>query len=91
MKIHEIKYLLGCKGIRFSDIDKQFSLRVGTTRLAISKPHKTGEEALAKILGISLKELFPTRYDKEGNRYNPQPAKNYIYKTMQEMFMEQDA
>ncbi|UQY80108.1 transcriptional regulator [Candidatus Hepatincola sp. Av] len=88
MKIHEIKYFLGCKGIRFSDIDKQFALRVGTARLAVSKPHKAGEEALAKILGISVKELFPARYDELGNRYNPQPAENYIYKTMQ---IEQDA
>ena len=85
MQINEIKYLLGAKGIRFSDIDKQFSLRVGTARLAVSKPHKAGEEALASILHITLKELFPTRYDESGNRYNPQPAKNYVYKTMQEL------
>ncbi len=91
MKIHEIKYLLGCKGIRFSDIDKQFSLRVGTARLAVSKPHKAGEEALSIILGVTLKELFPNRYDEIGNRYNPQPSENYRYKTMQEIAVEQNA
>ena len=85
MQINEIKYLLGAKGIRFSDIDKQCSLRVGTARLAVSKPHKAGEEALSKIMGITLKDLFPSRYDDQGNRYNPQPAKNYVYKTMQEL------
>ncbi len=91
MKIHEIKYLLGQRGIKFVDIDKQFSLRARTARQAVSKPHRAGEEALSSVLKITLKELFPNRYDNEGNRYNPQPAENYRYKTMQELLVEQDA
>jgi len=91
MQIHEIKYLLGQKGIRFIDIDSQFSLRAGTARQAVSKPHIAGEKALSIILNIPLKDLFPSRYDADGNRLTPQPAENYRYKTMQELLVESNA
>ncbi len=84
MKIHEIKYLLGKKGLKFVEVDKQFGLREGVTRFALSQPHRAGEEALSKALGIPLKELFPNIYDDKGKRLIPQPAKNYTFKKINE-------
>ncbi len=78
MKIHEIKYLLGKKGLKFVDIDKQFGLREGSICLAIAKPHKAGEKALSEAIGIPVHELFPERYDSKGVRYEPQPRGNYL-------------
>ena len=80
MKICDIKYLLGQKGMKFVEIDKQFCLREGVTRFAVSKPHKAGEEALSSALNIPLKELFPDRYNDEGKRLTPQPSVNYAFK-----------
>ena len=65
--------------IKFCDIDKKYNLKVGSSRLALSKPHRCGEEALAKVLNIPLKELFPSRYDENGKRLSIQ---NYVYEKL---------
>ena len=91
MEINKVKYLLSKKGLKFVDIDKQFGLREGVTRFALSKPNPKGEKALSKVLGISLKELFPERYDEQGNRLIPQPAKNYTFKKINESLVSNNA
>lgn len=81
MDLLDLKYLLGKKGLTFTAIDRLNGLREGSCRLAVSKPHKMGEQVLAKALGIPAYEFFPERYDKNGKRYNPQPRENYNYST----------
>lgn len=91
MKINQIKYLLGERGIKFVDIDRKFNLREGVSRFALSKPHRAGEEALALTLNIALKDLFPERYDERGRRLTPQPPINYSFKKLNKEGIENNA
>ncbi|MFL1781416.1 Helix-turn-helix domain-containing protein [Candidatus Hepatincolaceae symbiont of Richtersius coronifer] len=79
MDLIDLKYLVAKKGLSFTAIDRLNGLREGSVRLAVAKPHKAGEKALAKALGIEAKDIFPSRYDERGRRYEPQPRANYNY------------
>ncbi len=73
MDVADIKYQLAKKGITFVDLDRKNGLSRGICRLAVSSPHIKGEQAIAEVLGMHPKDIFPNRYDEYGNRLRPQP------------------
>lgn len=80
MNTAQIKCLLIEKNLKMVDLEVQYGLRRGVISLCLITPHKKAEKVLSKALSIPAYELFPERYDKNGRRYEPQPAGNYHYK-----------
>ncbi len=78
MNEREIRTILMRTNIKFTDIDKKYKLPRGTSRLAVSMPHKKGEEALADVLKKPLTFIFPKRYDENSKRLKPQPTHDYF-------------
>lgn len=58
-------------------MDRHHGLPLGTCSNSISVPHRGGEEAIACALNRAPAEIWPSRYDENGNRLRPQPAHNY--------------
>lgn len=73
----EIRYLLNLKGKTFADVDRSAALRDGTSRDTTRHPHEEGEKAIAEALACEAKDLWPSRYDANGERLKPQPSENY--------------
>lgn len=74
----EIRYLLNRKGLTFADVDRMYGLKGGIARAAARCPHVNGELAIAELLGVSPRQLWPSRYDpRTGERLSPQPATHY--------------
>jgi len=74
----EIRYLLNRKGLTFADADRMYGLKRGIARAAARCPHINGELAIAELLGVSPRQLWPSRYDpRTGERLSPQPAEHY--------------
>lgn len=78
MNEREFRVLFLMLGIQFTDIDKKYKLPRGTSRLAVSMPHKKGEEALSDVLKKPLNFIFPKRYDENSKRLKPQPTHDYM-------------
>ncbi|MBE0529494.1 MAG: helix-turn-helix domain-containing protein [Rhodospirillales bacterium] len=73
----EIRYLLNQAGLTFAEVDRDHGLKTGTARATARYPHRAGEHAIAKALGVPPTELWPSRYRTDGQRLKPQPAANY--------------
>lgn len=74
----EIRYLLNRKGMTFADVDRTYGLPAGTCRRAARAPHPDGELAIAEVLSVSPRQLWPFRFDPETRlRLKPQPIANY--------------
>lgn len=74
----EIRFLLNRKGLTFADVDRKFGLPRGTSRNTPRYPHLNGELAIAECLGMSPREIWPSRYDPStGERLKPQPGTHY--------------
>lgn len=73
----EIRYLLNQAGLTFAAIDRDFGLKPGIAKVAARYPHRDGENAIAKALGVEPSTIWPSRYRADGQRIKPQPAANY--------------
>ena len=73
-----IRAHLRIKGYSLEDVAREAQIGETTVRQALSKPSASGEKAIAKVLGISLHELWPERWTKDGKRIRPRYA--YLYK-----------
>lgn len=76
----ELKYALSQKGYSYSDVDRRFGLTINTAVTAAKGPHPAGEVAIAAILCLPPKDIWPSRYNTKGVRLKPQPARNYTRK-----------
>ncbi len=45
--------------------------------MALAEPHINGELAIANALNVPPYNIWPSRYDEEGERLDPQPNSNY--------------
>lgn len=73
-----IKAKLAEAGWTLLDIDRHYKLPRGTAGAALRFPHKGGEEAIARALGVAAHTLWTERYDQHsGLRHEPQPRSNY--------------
>ena len=73
----DIKAALEKRGLTLSDLDREHSLPDGTCSAALRKPHAVGELIIAEALGLSPRQVWPSRYRDDGIRLRPQPAANY--------------
>jgi Ner family transcriptional regulator len=72
-----VKNRLFAAGLSLASIDRRFRLARGTAGTSLREPNEAGEAAIAAALGTEPHLLWPSRYDSEGNRYEPQPRENY--------------
>ena len=73
----DIKAALEKRGLGLSDLDRDSNLADGTCSAACRKPHQLGELTIAEALGLSPRQIWPSRYRPDGVRLRPQPAGNY--------------
>ncbi|SDR08211.1 helix-turn-helix domain-containing protein [Pseudovibrio sp. Tun.PSC04-5.I4] len=74
----EILFLLRKAGRSYAFVDRTYTLPKGTAVNTARQPHPRGEQALAKVLGLSPLNIWPSRYDAStGERLSPQPLENY--------------
>lgn len=73
----QIKSALFLKGLSFAAVDRQFELPRGSAHAATREPNPRGEAALAEVLALEPRVLWPERYDACGQRLEPQPLENY--------------
>lgn len=74
---HKIKYEMGLRGLKFRALERQHDLPANSIRNALHEPHERGEQVIAAALQKSPHQIWPRRYDKQGNRLQPQPLRNY--------------
>ena len=67
-RAHWVLYQLRLKGKNFATIGQEFGISNSNVRDTLFKPNYRVEVKLAEILGVPIEELFPERYDAEGNR-----------------------
>ncbi|MFQ5533441.1 MAG: transcriptional regulator [Sphingomonadales bacterium] len=79
MPPEEILYLLNRKGgWTYAEVDRIYGLKSGIARWAARCPHLQGELAIAEVLGMSPRQIWPGRFDSAtGKRLRPQPAAHY--------------
>lgn len=74
----DIKAALERKGLTLADLDRDNDLPPGTCSAALRKPHRQAELVIAEVLGLSPRQIWPSRYQADGARLRPQPAVNYM-------------
>lgn len=73
----EIKLRLTEAGLTYADLDRSNGLPEGTCRNAARRPHAEGEQAIAAALTLRPGQIWPDRYEADGTRKRPQPARHY--------------
>lgn len=68
---------------RLIDVEIKYGLRPGTVTDTLARPNLAGEKAIAKLLGLSASDIWPSRYDANGERLKPQPPMNYIRRVLE--------
>lgn len=58
----DIRAALMKKGITLSQLGVENGLSKTTIRNALDKPYRNGEEIIAKALGMTPEEIWPSRY-----------------------------
>ncbi|WP_085588238.1 helix-turn-helix domain-containing protein [Thalassospira sp. MCCC 1A01428] len=75
-----IRYKLEQRGYTYADVERQYGLPARTACKAAVVPYFHGEMAIAEVLGLSPRQIWPSRFDMEtGARLKPQPAENYSH------------
>ncbi len=75
----KIKYELANKGLTLYAASLNAGLAKRTCSYAIARPHNNGELAISKALGVAPHIIWPSRYNDDGTRLEPQPNCNYTY------------
>ncbi|MBJ7318279.1 MAG: helix-turn-helix domain-containing protein [Brevundimonas sp.] len=55
------------KGMTLTKLALDAGLPEGTCRVALIRPHTEGDRVIASFLKVPLCELWPSRYDGDGN------------------------
>lgn len=77
LEAQRVKNRLELAGWRLTDIDKTYRLASGAARDCLRNPNEKAERAIANALGARPHQLWPSRYDRSGQRLSPQPSENY--------------
>lgn len=75
----KIKYELAKKGLTLYATSINAGLAKRTCSYAIANPHNNGELAISEALSIPPDIIWPSRYNDDGERLEPQPICNYNY------------
>lgn len=74
----DIKCAIYKHGITLEDLARQTGVNSANIRKALRYPSFIGEQAIAQFLNIHPKELWPNRYDDNGNPLHPHASANYL-------------
>ncbi len=85
----KIKYELDKIGFNYTKVDIRHGLSKNAAHKAARLPHKSGEQAIAEVLGLSPQEIWPSRFHLDGSRlerfsydYKPKKEKRNINKAL---------
>jgi len=73
----DIKAAVRKRGHTLTDVARRAGLNDAATRLALTLPRAGAEQAIADVLKIHPKIIWPSRYHSDGKRMKPQPIENY--------------
>ena len=74
----KIRYELEKAGvIELYELDRTNGFPLGTCSNTIAEPHRRAEEIIAAAVDREPREIWPSRFDADGNRLRPQPPENY--------------
>lgn len=65
---HRIKYEVQRRGMTLTKLAELNGLDPSACRVAASRSHRKGEEAIATFLGLPVETLFPKRYPVRASR-----------------------
>lgn len=63
---NQVKDALAERGTNLSELARRFDFAESYLRNALYRPLHTGEQIIAKFLGVEAKEIWPDRYDDNG-------------------------
>lgn len=63
----DVKAAIRKKGKTLSDLSREHGYSEAYLRNALSRPLHDGEQIIARFLGVPAQEVWPDRYDQEGN------------------------
>lgn len=64
----EVKAAVRMRGSCLEELSRSNNLPAHACRLAARRPHFKGERAIAKYLGLSPRQIWPSRFDRNGAR-----------------------
>jgi len=64
----DIKAAVRKKGWTLSELARTYGLSDVSVRRSLRKPHFYGELAIAEILGLSPRQIWPSRFETNGTR-----------------------
>lgn len=73
----DIKAAVRKRGVTLAGLARAAGLDGAALRLALVLPRKAAERAIADFLGVHPQVIWPSRYNKDGSRKQPQPVDNY--------------
>lgn len=73
----DIKASVRKKGMTLADVARDAGLKSASLRLALTLPRAEAEQAIAAVLDVHPKTIWPSRYHPSGERKRPQPVDNY--------------
>ena len=74
---HRILAEIRARGISLTRLSLRHGLGRDGLAATLQKPNARGEAVISRFLGVAAHVLWPDRYDREGRRLKPQPARNY--------------
>jgi Ner family transcriptional regulator len=73
----DIKAAVRKRGVTLAQIARSVNIPGNAFRLALTLPRADAERALARVLDVHPKVIWPSRYHPDGSRKRPQPVDNY--------------
>lgn len=71
----DIKAAIEKRGGTLAQIGRDAGLSCGTPKAALARPCYSGEQAIAKFLGVHARTIWPDRYDMSGKPLHPRVRK----------------
>ena len=73
----DIKAAIRKRGITVRELSIRYGLSPTTTREALIRKNRSGEQAIASFLGVAASELWPDRYNEDGTpKYLRRPRRS---------------
>ena len=77
MHPEDIKAAVRKKGVTLADVARDAGMKGASLRIALTLPRADAERAIAAVLDVHPKTIWPSRYLSDGTRKRPQPVDNY--------------
>lgn len=73
----DVKAAVRKRGTTIASLAAAHNLKPSALLRTLAVPRETGEQIIAKFLGVPPQRIWPSRYHKNGQRKRPQPRENY--------------